>query len=115
MVTIDIFSDVICPWCFVGKRRIEKGIALAGKPATVRWHPFQLNPGMPREGVERRAYRIGKFGSWERSLELDAQVGRAAAGEGIAFNSDKMARTPNTFDAPTGSFGWRVSGAYRAA
>ena len=99
MVTIDIYSDVICPWCFVGKRRIEKGIALAGKPATVRWHPFQLNPGMPREGVERRAYRIGKFGSWERSLELDDQVGRAAAGEGIAFDSDKMARTPNTFDA----------------
>ena len=99
MVTIDIYSDVICPWCFIGKRRLEKGIALAGKPATVRWHPFQLNPDMPREGVERRAYRIKKFGSWERSLELDAQVGGAAAGEGLAFNSDKMARTPNTFDA----------------
>lgn len=54
---------------------------------------------MPHEGVERRAYRVKKFGSWERSLELDAQVGRAFAGEGLAFNPDKMARTPNTFDA----------------
>ena len=75
MVTIDIYSDVICPWCFVGKRRMEKG--LAGQAAAVRWHPFELNPDMPREGVERRAYRVRKFGSWERSLELDAQVGRA--------------------------------------
>ena len=99
MLTIDIYSDVICPWCFIGKRRLEKALALAGKTATVRWHPFQLNPDMPREGVERRAYRIKKFGSWERSLELDAQVGRAFAGEGLAFNSDTMARTPNTFDA----------------
>ena len=97
MVTIDIYSDVICPWCFIGKRRMEKG--LAGQAATVRWHPFELNPDMPREGVERRAYRVKKFGSWERSLELDAQVGRAFAGEGLAFNSEKMARTPNTFDA----------------
>jgi predicted DsbA family dithiol-disulfide isomerase len=99
MLTIDIYSDVICPWCFIGKRRLEKGLDLAGQPATVRWHPFQLNPDMPREGVERRAYRIKKFGSWERSLELDAQVGRAFAGEGLAFNFQKMARTPNTFDA----------------
>ena len=97
MVTIDIYSDVICPWCFVGKRRMEKG--LAGQAATVRWHPFELNPDMPREGVERRAYRVRKFGSWERSLELDAQVGRAFAGEGLAFHAEKMTRTPNTFDA----------------
>ena len=97
MVTIDIYADVICPWCFIGKRRMEKG--LAGQAATVRWHPFELNPDMPREGVERRTYRIKKFGSWERSLELDAQVGRAFAGEGLAFNSERMTRTPNTFDA----------------
>ncbi len=97
MLTIDIYSDVICPWCFIGKRRMEKG--LAGQAATVRWHPFELNPDMPREGVERRAYRIEKFGSWERSLELDAQVSRAAADEGLAFNTDKMARTPYTFDS----------------
>jgi predicted DsbA family dithiol-disulfide isomerase len=99
MITIDVYSDVICPWCYIGKRRLEKGIALTGRTATVRWHPFELNPGMPREGAERRAYRVKKFGSWERSLELDDQVGRAFAGEGIVFNPDKMARTPNTFDA----------------
>jgi predicted DsbA family dithiol-disulfide isomerase len=97
MVTIDIYSDVICPWCYVGKRRMEKG--LAGRAVTVRWHPFELNPDIPREGVERRAYRVKKFGSWDRSLDLDAQVGRAFAGEGLAFNPEEMARTPNTFDA----------------
>lgn len=97
MVAIDIYSDVICPWCFIGKRRMEKG--LAGRSVAVRWHPFELNPDLPREGVERRAYRVKKFGSWERALELDAQIGRAFAGEGLAFNPEKMARTPNTFDA----------------
>jgi predicted DsbA family dithiol-disulfide isomerase len=97
VLTIDIYSDVICPWCFIGKRRLEQ--ALAGRAATVRWHPFELNPAMPREGVERRAYRVKKFGSWDRSLELDAQVGRAFAGEGLTFNPEKMTRTPNTFDA----------------
>jgi predicted DsbA family dithiol-disulfide isomerase len=97
MLTIDIISDVICPWCFIGKRRLEK--ALGDRPATVRWHAFQLNPDMPREGIDRRAYRIRKFGSWERSLELDAHVADAGRGEGIAFNFDEMARTPNTRDA----------------
>jgi predicted DsbA family dithiol-disulfide isomerase len=99
MLTIDIYSDIICPWCFIGKRRLEKGLALAGQTATVRWHPFELNPGMPGEGIERRAYRVKKFGSWERSFELDAQAARAGRGEGLAFNFDKMTRTPNTFDA----------------
>lgn len=97
MLTIDVISDVICPWCFIGKRRLEK--ALAGRPATVRWHPFQLNPDMPPEGIDRREYRIRKFGSWERSQQLDAQVGAAGAGEGIALNFDKQARTPNTLDS----------------
>src|SRR3954469_15067064 len=97
MLTIDVISDVICPWCFIGKRRLEK--ALGDRPASVRWHPFQLNPDMPREGVERREYRVMKFGSWERSQQLDAQVAAAGRGEGIAFNFDRQARTPNTLDA----------------
>lgn len=96
MLTIDVISDVICPWCFIGKRRLEK--ALGARPTTIRWHAFQLNPDMPREGIDRRAYRTRKFGSWERALELDAQVAAAGQGEGIAFNFDKMARTPNTLD-----------------
>jgi predicted DsbA family dithiol-disulfide isomerase len=97
MLTIDLISDVICPWCFIGKRRLEK--ALNGHSATVRWHPFQLNSDMPPEGIDRKFYRIRKFGSWERSQELDAQVVAAGHGEGISFNFDKMARTPNTLDA----------------
>src|ERR1041384_1830212 len=90
MLTIDIYSDVICPWCYIGKRRMEKGLALAGQAATVRWHPFELNPGMPREGAERRAYRVKKFGSWERSLELDAQV-RSATAQPVRKYDDKGA------------------------
>lgn len=97
MLTIDVISDMICPWCFIGKRRLEK--ALDGRPVVVRWHPFQLNPDMPREGIERREYRIRKFRSWERSQQLDAQVAAAGQGEGLAFNFDRQTRTPNTLDA----------------
>jgi predicted DsbA family dithiol-disulfide isomerase len=97
MLTIDVISDVICPWCFVGKRRLEK--ALGDRAASVRWHPFQLNPDMPRGGIERKSYRIKKFGSWERSQELDARVAAAGEDEGIAFRFDKMVRAPNTLDA----------------
>src|SRR4051794_36244977 len=97
MLTIDVISDAICPWRLIGKRRPEK--ALGNRPAAVRWHPFQLDPDMPREGMERRAYRIGKFGSWERSHELDARVAAAGQGEGIAFRFDRQPHTPNTLDA----------------
>lgn len=97
MLTIDVISDVICPWCFIGKRRLER--ALNGRAAAIRWHPFELNPDMPREGIDRKTYRIRKFGSWERSQELDAQVAAAGHGDGIAFNFDQITRTPNTLDA----------------
>jgi predicted DsbA family dithiol-disulfide isomerase len=100
-LTIDVVSDVICPWCFIGKRRLEKALKLLGGPPEVRvvWRPFQLNPQMPPQGIERRAYRIAKFGSWEQSQARDAQVAAAGAEEGIAFAFDKMTRTPNTLDA----------------
>jgi predicted DsbA family dithiol-disulfide isomerase len=97
MLTVNVISDVICPWCFIGKRRLEK--APNGRPAAVRWHPFQLNPDMPREGIDRKSYCIRKFGSWERSQELDTQVVAAGQGEWITFNFDRMARTPNALDA----------------
>lgn len=99
--TIEVVSDVICPWCFIGKRRLEKALALLDNPSDVQvvWRPFQLNPRMPPEGMERRAYRTAKFGSWERSLALDAQVAEAGRGEGIVFAFDRMQRTPNTLDA----------------
>ncbi len=98
-LSVQVISDVICPWCFIGKRRLEKAVAAHGGPVRVRWLPFQLNPQMPKEGVSRREYRTRKFGSWERSLELDAQVAAAGAGEGIHFAFDLMERTPNTLDA----------------
>lgn len=99
--SVDVISDVICPWCFIGKRRLEKAItALAGQhDVRVRWLPFQLNAQMPKEGISRKDYRTRKFGSWERSLELDAQVAAAGEADGIHFTFDRIERTPNTLDA----------------
>ena len=98
---IDVVSEVICPGCFIGKRRLEKAIAaLDGQhEVRVRWLPFQLNPTMPREGVGRKEYRTEKFGSWERSLELDAQMVAVGDTEGIHFAFDRIERTPNTREA----------------
>lgn len=99
---IDVVSDAICPWCWIGKRHLEGALArLAdeGERFAVRWRPFQLNPDMPREGVERSAYRAAKFGSIERSSELDAQVAAAGAAAGLEFRFDRQRRTPNTVDA----------------
>ena len=97
---IEIVSDVICPWCYIGKRRLEKALALIPelKPE-IHWLPFQLNPDMPREGVARAEYRKAKFGSVERGRQLDARVAAEGRGEGIAFAFDRMQRTPNTVAA----------------
>src|SRR6202162_2824498 len=96
-LVVDVTSDLICPWCFVAKRRLEKASSILGKTLEVRWHPFQLNPEMPVEGIDRRLYRSAKFGSWEQSQRLDAQVSVAGAEVGIRFRHDLMKRTPNTF------------------
>jgi len=98
---IEIVSDVICPWCYIGKRRLEKALALLGGDAApeVTWLPFQLNPGMPREGMPRAEYRRAKFGTLERSRQLDARVASEAAGEGLQFALERIERTPNTFAA----------------
>lgn len=98
-LAVDAISDVICPWCFIGKRRLENAIAVHAGPVKVRWLPFQLNPTMPKEGISRREYRTKKFGSWERSQELDARVAAAGQAEGITFAFDRIERTPNTVDA----------------
>jgi predicted DsbA family dithiol-disulfide isomerase len=100
-LTVDIISDVICPWCYIGKRRMEKAIATLDRQHEVRvhWLPFQLNPSMPKEGINRREYRTAKFGSWERSLELDAKMVEVGESEGIHFAFDRNERTPNTLDA----------------
>jgi len=100
-LAIEVISDAICPWCWVAKRRLDGAIAALAPNVTafVTWRPFELNPEMPKAGVDRRAYRSAKFGSWQRSLELDAQVTAAGRSDGLVFNQDKMERTPNTIDA----------------
>ena len=95
---IEVASDVICPWCYIGKRRLEKALALLDgevKP-DVRWLPFQLNPDMPAGGMPRAEYRKAKFGSLERGRQLDARVAAEGRGEGIEFAFERIERTPNT-------------------
>jgi predicted DsbA family dithiol-disulfide isomerase len=97
-LTIEVASDVICPWCYIGKRRLEKALELlegSVKPE-IRWLPFQLNPDMPAQGMARADYRKAKFGSIERGRELDARVAAEGRAEGIEFAFDRMQRTPNT-------------------
>ena len=96
---VAIVSDTICPWCYIGKRRFER--ARSGRPAdlAVEWRPFQLNPDMPAEGVDRRRYMVAKFGSEERVAEIFGTIEQAGAAEGIRFVFDRIARTPNTVDS----------------
>lgn len=97
---LDVVSDTICPWCFVGKRRLDAAIEefeKSGHAVSVIWRPFELNPQMPAEGMDRKAYRSAKFGSWEKSRSLDAGVIQASEDTSIAWNYDAMKRTPNTF------------------
>ena len=98
---VEVISDVICPWCYIGKRRLEKAVVAIEGPheVHVRWLPFQLNASMPKEGISRKEYRTAKFGSWERSLELDARMVAAGKAEAIHFAFDRIERTPNTLDA----------------
>ena len=98
---VEVVSDVICPWCYIGKRRFEKALALMDGEASIelRWLPFQLNPDMPREGMARADYRARKFGSVERGRSLDARVAAEGQGEGIAFAFERIERTPNTVAA----------------
>jgi predicted DsbA family dithiol-disulfide isomerase len=98
-LTIDIISDVICPWCYIGKRRLEKALAAQHHEVRVRWLPFQLNPTMPKEGISRREYRTRKFRTWERSQELDATVIEVGKAEGIDFALDQIERTQNTLES----------------
>ncbi len=99
---IDIVSDAICPWCYIGKRQLERALAILaaeGLTFEIHWNPFQLNPDMPKEGRDRAAYRAWKFGSAEKAAELDIRITRAAAAVDLAFRTDLMTRTPNTIDA----------------
>ncbi|HEX5213487.1 MAG TPA: DsbA family oxidoreductase [Pseudolabrys sp.] len=99
-VRIDVVSDVVCPWCFIGKHRLEQAIALAPDiPVEVHWRPYFLNDWIPREGISREQYLTTKFGSVERYKGIAQRVGAAAAAEGLVYAADKMKRQPNTTDS----------------
>jgi predicted DsbA family dithiol-disulfide isomerase len=96
---IDVVSDIVCPWCFIGKRRLEKAIALKPEiPVEVRFRPYFLNPWVPREGMSREEYLTAKFGSPARYRNIAQRVAEAAAAEGLTYALDKIQRQPNTLD-----------------
>ncbi|WP_426954935.1 DsbA family oxidoreductase [Muricoccus radiodurans] len=97
-----VVSDTICPWCWIGKRRLDKALATLapeGLRFERRWHPFMLNPTMPPKGMERAAYRAAKFGSPERSAAIDARITAEGARDGLTFRFDRITRTPSTRDS----------------
>jgi predicted DsbA family dithiol-disulfide isomerase len=96
---IDMISDVVCPWCYIGKHRLEKAIALQPEiPIEVRYRPYFLNPWVPREGMSREDYLTRKFGSPERYRGIAQRVAQAAAAEGLRYAPDEIKRQPNTLD-----------------
>jgi predicted DsbA family dithiol-disulfide isomerase len=100
MVKLDILSDPICPWCLIGKAQLERALeARPDHPFVIEWHPFQLNPDMPREGADRRAYLEEKFGGKERAVQIYARIAEHAEAAGVNINFEGITRTPNTLDA----------------
>ena len=100
MVKLDIISDPICPWCYIGKTNLDKALAeIPDHPFTIEWHPFQLNPDMPMGGMDRKAYLEAKFGGKEGAVKAYAPVVEHAEKSGATINFDAMTVTPNTIDA----------------
>ncbi len=99
-VKLDIMSDPICPWCYIGKAHLDRALsAHPDHPFVIEWHPFQLNPDMPPEGMDRRAYLEGKFGGKEGAVRAYAPVVENAEKAGLKIDFEGMKRTPNTMDA----------------
>lgn len=96
---IDIYSDIVCPWCYVGKRRLERALTSVGSDIHVIWRPFQLNPTMPSDGMDRTTYLKAKFGSLEVFGRMEEQLLAAGTDEQIPFAFEKIQLTPNTFAA----------------
>ncbi len=99
-IAVDVVSDVVCPWCFIGRQRLVT--ALASIPhigADIHWRPFQLDATIPREGKDRRTYMLAKFGSEERLKQIHANIMPLGAAEGIAFDFEAITIAPNTLDA----------------
>ncbi len=100
MVKLDIISDPICPWCYIGKTNLDKALEqFPDHPFTIEWHPFQLNPDMPSDGMDRRAYLEGKFGGKDAAVKAYAPVATHAETSGAKMHLDRIKRTPNTIDA----------------
>jgi predicted DsbA family dithiol-disulfide isomerase len=99
-VKLDILSDPICPWCYIGKANLDRALeAVPNHPFIIEWHPFQLNPEMPRDGMDRRAYLEAKFGGKEGAVRAYAPVVEHAQKAGLNIDFEAMQRTPNTLDA----------------
>ena len=99
-ITVDVVSDVVCPWCFIGKRRLEKALVMRPEvEAAITWRPFQLNPDMPAEGMARADYIATKFGDSGHSRRIHQTIAEAGATVGINFAFDKIKRSPNTRNA----------------
>jgi predicted DsbA family dithiol-disulfide isomerase len=98
---IQITQDFICPWCWIGEQKLKDALVAENAASKVRlvFMPYELNPGMAREGMDRKQYRSMKFGSWSRSQAMDAHVAEAGRAEGLSFNYDVVTRTPNTLAA----------------
>ncbi|MGR3365653.1 MAG: DsbA family oxidoreductase [Maritimibacter harenae] len=100
MIKLYIFSDPVCPWCYIGKARLDAALLQRpNHPFDIEWHPFMLNPDMPREGMDRRAYLEAKFGGKEGAVQAYLPVQKEAEASGLEINLDGMARTPSTIDA----------------
>ncbi|SPF81254.1 DsbA family oxidoreductase [Pseudoprimorskyibacter insulae] len=100
MVTLDIMSDPICPWCFIGKTYLDRALEQRpDHPFTVRWHPFQLNPDMPKGGIDRREYLETKFGGQDGAVQAYTPVVEHSKSAGLDLNLEAIQRTPNTLDA----------------
>ena len=98
-VSVDVFSDVVCPWCLIGKRRLEKAIALKPEIAVeVHYQPYFLNPWVPQAGLGRSEYLTAKFGSPQRYQAIAERVAAVARSEGLAYNIERVSRQPNTRD-----------------
>ncbi|MBR9649836.1 DsbA family oxidoreductase [Thalassovita aquimarina] len=99
-VKLDILSDPICPWCYIGKTYLDRALEQRpNHPFVIEWHPFQLNPDMPREGVDRRAYLESKFGGKDGAIKAYMPVVEHAEQAGLTINFDAIERTPNTLNA----------------
>ena len=99
MIRLDILSDPICPWCLIGKTLLDRALADKGNPFEIAWHPFQLNPDMPRGGMDRRSYLETKFGGRQEAAAVYARIDTAAQEAGLSIDWAGIERTPNTLDA----------------